>query len=36
MGVAIHPETGSDLDDTLRIADQRMYEDKQSRQQSAS
>jgi len=31
MGMAIHPETGGDLDETLRAADQRMYEDKLSR-----
>lgn len=31
MGMAIHPDTGGDLDDTLKIADQRMYEDKQAR-----
>jgi diguanylate cyclase (GGDEF)-like protein len=33
MGMAIHPETGADLDETLRIADQRMYEDKLARRQ---
>ena len=31
MGLAIHPETGAELDDTLRLADQKMYEDKQAR-----
>ena len=36
MGLAIHPETGGDLDDTLKIADQRMYEDKESRRPPAS
>jgi diguanylate cyclase (GGDEF)-like protein len=33
MGMAVHPDTGGDLDETLRIADQRMYEDKLSRRQ---
>jgi GGDEF domain-containing protein len=33
MGMAIHPETVTDLDETLRIADQRMYEDKLARRQ---
>lgn len=32
IGLAIHPETGADLDDTLRAADQQMYADKQARQ----
>ena len=36
MGLAIHPETGADLDDTLRLADQKMYEDKQERRTAAS
>jgi diguanylate cyclase (GGDEF)-like protein len=31
MGMAVHPDTGGDLDETLRIADQRMYEDKLAR-----
>lgn len=31
MGMAIHPDTGGDLDETLKIADQRMYEDKLAR-----
>jgi len=35
MGMAIHPETGGDLDETLRAADQRMYEDKLSRRTMA-
>lgn len=34
MGMAIHPDTGGDLDETLRIADQRMYEDKLARRKS--
>jgi diguanylate cyclase (GGDEF)-like protein len=36
MGMAVHPDTGGDLDDTLRIADQRMYEDKLSRRPNAA
>jgi diguanylate cyclase (GGDEF)-like protein len=35
MGLAIHPETGAELDDTLRLADQKMYEDKQARRAPA-
>jgi diguanylate cyclase (GGDEF)-like protein len=36
MGMAVHPETGGDLDETLRIADQRMYEDKLARRPGAA
>jgi diguanylate cyclase (GGDEF)-like protein len=36
MGMAIHPETGGNLDGTLRVADQRMYEDKLARRQAAA
>lgn len=36
MGMAIHPDTGGNLDETLRIADQRMYEDKLSRRRSVA
>ena len=31
IGMAIHPEGGGDLDETLKIADQRMYDDKLSK-----
>jgi diguanylate cyclase (GGDEF)-like protein len=34
MGMAIHPDAGGDLDETLRVADQRMYEDKLARRKS--
>jgi hypothetical protein len=36
MGMAIHPDTSGDLDETLRIADQRMYEDKLARRPGAA
>lgn len=36
MGMAIHAETGADLDEMLRIADQRMYDDKLARRQAAA
>lgn len=36
MGMAIHAEAGGDLDEMLRIADQRMYDDKLSRRQAAA
>ena len=36
MGMAIHAEAGADLDEMLRIADQRMYDDKLARRQAAA
>lgn len=36
IGMAIHSETSGALDEILRIADQRMYEDKLSKRQAAS
>lgn len=36
MGLALHPDMGGDLDEALKIADQRMYEDKLARRQADS
>lgn len=36
IGMAIHPQTGGDLDETLKIADQRMYEDKLSKRKTGT